>query len=66
MLDKVENAYLVGFVSLQTFIFVFPMVTGRYPHVQFLPLMTTSVYCAIGLAWAFIRLSIIYFRELHE
>ncbi|KAI0832530.1 glycosyltransferase family 57 protein [Trametes gibbosa] len=27
---------------------------------EFLPLMLTSVYCAIGLVWAFIRLSVIY------
>ncbi|EJF61315.1 glucosyltransferase [Dichomitus squalens LYAD-421 SS1] len=27
---------------------------------KFLPLMVTSVYCAIGLVWAFIRLSVIY------
>ena len=27
---------------------------------EFLPLMVTSVYCAIGLVWAFVRLSVIY------
>ncbi|KAI0638289.1 glucosyltransferase [Trametes polyzona] len=27
---------------------------------EFLPLMLTSVYCAVGLVWAFIRLSVIY------
>ncbi|KAI9000909.1 glycosyltransferase family 57 protein [Trametes punicea] len=27
---------------------------------EFLPLMLTSVYCAIGLVWAFVRLSFIY------
>ena len=27
---------------------------------EFLPLMVTSVYCAVGLVWAFIRLSVIY------
>ncbi|KAI0082582.1 glucosyltransferase [Panus rudis PR-1116 ss-1] len=30
---------------------------------EFLPLMLTSVYCAIGLVWAFIRLSMIYLRQ---
>ena len=27
---------------------------------EFLPLMVTSVYCAVGLVWAFVRLSVIY------
>lgn len=27
---------------------------------EFLPLMLTSVYCAVGLVWAFARLSVIY------
>lgn len=27
---------------------------------EFLPLMLTSVYCAIGLVWSFVRLSVIY------
>ena len=30
---------------------------------EFLPLMLTSVYCAIGLVWAFLRLSVIYIRQ---
>ena len=29
---------------------------------EFLPLMLTSVYCAVGLVWAFVRLSVIYLR----
>ena len=30
---------------------------------EFLPLMLTSVYCAVGLVWAFLRLSVIYIRQ---
>nr|GAT54041.1 dolichyl glycosyltransferase [Mycena chlorophos] len=30
---------------------------------EFLPLMLTSVYCAIGLAWAFCRLMYVYLNE---
>jgi len=30
---------------------------------EFLPLMLTSVYCAVGLVWAFLRLSVIYLRQ---
>ncbi|THH33589.1 hypothetical protein EUX98_g552 [Antrodiella citrinella] len=33
---------------------------------EFLPLMMTSVYCAIGLVWAFVRLSVIYLRQAEE
>ena len=29
---------------------------------EFLPLMLTSIYCAIGLTWAFLRLSYIYLK----
>jgi len=37
-------------------------VVGQVTQMEFLPLMLTSVYCAIGLAWAFIRLSFLYLR----
>lgn len=30
---------------------------------EFLPLMLTSVYCAIGLVWGFLRLTFIYLNE---
>lgn len=30
---------------------------------EFLPLMLTSVYCAVGLVWAFVRLSVIYLGQ---
>jgi alpha-1,3-glucosyltransferase len=30
---------------------------------EFLPLMLTSVYCAIGLVWGFLRLMFIYLNE---
>ncbi|KAH7920801.1 glucosyltransferase [Leucogyrophana mollusca] len=30
---------------------------------EFLPLLLTSVYCAVGLVWAFIRLSVIYLKH---
>jgi len=36
---------------------------GGLGDLEFLPLMLTSVYCAVGLVWAFLRLSIIYLRE---
>ncbi|PPQ77384.1 hypothetical protein CVT25_010966 [Psilocybe cyanescens] len=30
---------------------------------EFLPLMMTSIYCAIGLVWSFLRLGFIYLQE---
>ena len=30
---------------------------------EFLPLMATSIYCALGLVWSFIRLGFIYLHE---
>lgn len=33
------------------------------PALQFLPLMVTSVYCAFGLVWSFLRLGFIYLHE---
>jgi alpha-1,3-glucosyltransferase len=30
---------------------------------EFLPLMLTSVYCAVGLVWGFCRLMFVYLKE---
>ena len=38
-------------------------LTSDASNMEFLPLMLTSVYCAIGLVWAFFRLSVIYLRQ---
>lgn len=35
----------------------------RSAAMEFLPLMLTSVYCAIGLVWGFLRLMFIYLHE---
>ncbi|KDQ64881.1 glycosyltransferase family 57 protein [Jaapia argillacea MUCL 33604] len=37
--------------------------TSNSAAMEFLPLMLTSVYCAVGLVWAFIRLGVIYLRQ---
>lgn len=36
--------------------------TAGAASMEFLPLMLTSVYCAVGLTWAFMRLSVLYLR----
>ncbi|OJA16976.1 hypothetical protein AZE42_00561 [Rhizopogon vesiculosus] len=63
LLESFENAYLYGFALLQVFVILFPLVTGGNQDTEFLPLMTTSVYCSVGLVWAFIRLSTLYIAQ---
>lgn len=63
LLDQLEYAYVIGFMPLQVFFVAIPMIAGKNPDIQFLPLMATSVYCAIGMVWAFTRLSILYFSN---
>jgi alpha-1,3-glucosyltransferase len=40
-----------------------PGVPARAMSTEFLPLMLTSVYCAVGLFWAFLRLSVAYMSQ---
>ena len=63
ILDTAERFYIGGFALLQLFVILFPIFAGDNSALEFLPLMATSVYCAAGLAWAFLRLSIIYLRD---
>ncbi|TFK94698.1 glycosyltransferase family 57 protein [Polyporus arcularius HHB13444] len=76
VIDFLERIYIMGFPLLQVFVTLFPLLArgpaaaGGSEHadreetraspLEFLPLMLTSVYCAVGLVWAFIRLSVIY------
>ena len=72
IMDFAERFYLAGFPLLQLFVTLFPLLTARRASsagegaesegsaLEFLPLMLTSVYCAVGLVWAFVRLSVMY------
>ncbi|TFY83828.1 hypothetical protein EWM64_g197 [Hericium alpestre] len=69
ILNALEFAYLAGFVLLQLFVVLFPAWLGAKGGSKedeekwaFLPLMLTSIYCAIGLVWAYIRLSVLYLK----
>ena len=46
-----EQLYLAGFVPLEMFCsFLHPLLVA--PRMPFLPLMATSVYCALGVLYA--------------
>ncbi|KAI9466819.1 glycosyltransferase family 57 protein [Lactarius psammicola] len=59
-----ETAYLWGFLFLEIVVTFCPMltkvVTQNPERWEFLPLMLISLYCAIGLMWAYARLSFLY------
>jgi alpha-1,3-glucosyltransferase len=38
------------------------MVPSR-PKMEFLPLMATSMYCAIGIIWSWLKMSYLYFKS---
>ncbi|KII95236.1 glycosyltransferase family 57 protein [Plicaturopsis crispa FD-325 SS-3] len=76
ILNVIEKVYLAGFPLLQLFITFSPALLRRLspathpdacvPSVEFLPLMLTSTYCAVGLFWAFLRLSYIYLMQVEQ
>ena len=59
-----ETTYLWGFLLLEAAIAFCPMlakfVTQDPERWEFVPLMLTSLYCAVGLIWAYVRLSFLY------
>ena len=73
VLDFAEKLYLAGFPALLLIVNLFSAWAHRQraantgesntTSMEFLPLMATSVYCAIGLLWAYIRLIFIYLYE---
>ncbi|KZV69873.1 glycosyltransferase family 57 protein [Peniophora sp. CONT] len=60
VLNLLEMTYLCGFYVLVPVTMLFPAFTGDSEAWAFFPLMLTSVYCAVGLVWAYIRLGYLY------
>ncbi|CAG8606932.1 7352_t:CDS:2, partial [Dentiscutata heterogama] len=58
-----ENVYIVGFVILQFFTGVVHQIAFSDGKYQFIPLLATSVYCAIGIVYSWVRFTVIYFLE---
>jgi alpha-1,3-glucosyltransferase len=57
---------MCGFIVLQFITGIVHQIIykdGKYP---FLPLLLTSVYCAFGVMYSWIRLSVIYFLGKHN
>ncbi|KAF5333253.1 hypothetical protein D9611_002180 [Ephemerocybe angulata] len=74
VIDLGERAYLAGFIPLLAFVTLMSLRSHRNSspsngkdttssNLEFLPLMVTSVYCSIGLIWAYLRLGFIYLFE---
>ncbi|EGN91843.1 glycosyltransferase family 57 protein [Serpula lacrymans var. lacrymans S7.3] len=63
ILDMFEKTYLGGFLLLHAVLTLLPLLSRSFESLTFLPLMLTSIYCAIGLVWAFLRLSAIYLTQ---
>nr|XP_015196769.1 PREDICTED: probable dolichyl pyrophosphate Glc1Man9GlcNAc2 alpha-1,3-glucosyltransferase [Lepisosteus oculatus] len=58
LLNSIEAAYLAGLVPLEIFCeLVYPMTVWKQ-SLPFIPLLLTSVYCALGVTYSFIRLYI--------
>uniref|UniRef100_A0A8B9REI0 Alpha-1,3-glucosyltransferase n=1 Tax=Astyanax mexicanus TaxID=7994 RepID=A0A8B9REI0_ASTMX len=56
LLNSVEVAYLLGLVPLELICeFVYPLTSWQHT-LPFIPLLLTSVYCALGVLYSFIRL----------
>ena len=61
LLARREAAYLAGLPALEAFgAVVHPLLMPRLP---FLPLLLTSMYCAVGMAWAWWRMARHYLAE---
>ncbi|KAJ7937161.1 glucosyltransferase [Mycena leptocephala] len=60
IIDKLEKIYLLDFHCSSSLSRSFLLGVAA---MEFLPLMLTSVYCAIGLVWGFCRLMFVYLNE---
>ncbi|KAL7853883.1 hypothetical protein AOLI_G00207270 [Acnodon oligacanthus] len=56
LVNSVEAAYLLGLVPLELICeFIYPLTSWQH-KLPFIPLLLTSIYCALGVLYSFIRL----------
>ncbi|XP_036444025.1 probable dolichyl pyrophosphate Glc1Man9GlcNAc2 alpha-1,3-glucosyltransferase [Colossoma macropomum] len=56
LVNSVEAAYLLGLVPLELICeFIYPLTSWQHT-LPFIPLLLTSIYCALGVLYSFIRL----------
>jgi len=64
IVGSLETAYLRGFLLLEIVVTLCPSITKAVVQTpekwEFVPLMLTSLYCALGLIWAYLRLSFLF------
>jgi len=64
IVGSLETMYLWGFLLLEIMVTLCPVIAKSIGQgsekLEFLPLMLTSLYCALGLIWAYARLSFLY------
>jgi hypothetical protein len=64
IVGSLETMYLWGFLLLELVVTLCPVIARAVAPEpekwEFLPLMLTSLYCALGLVWAYARLSFLY------
>jgi alpha-1,3-glucosyltransferase len=55
LMGRVETLYVLGFIGLQLFYSVGAQVLGLERKLPFLPLLLTSVYCAVGVIYSWLK-----------
>ncbi|KAI0303210.1 glucosyltransferase [Russula brevipes] len=64
IVGSLETMYLSGFLLLEVVVTLCPVIAKAFAQGpekwEFLPLMLISLYCALGLIWAYARLSYLY------
>ncbi|KAH3843091.1 probable dolichyl pyrophosphate Glc1Man9GlcNAc2 alpha-1,3-glucosyltransferase [Dreissena polymorpha] len=64
LLSTVESVYLLGILPLELYNSVGHTLLGLTDKLPFLPLMMTSVYCAIGVTYAWLKFYWISYKDV--
>ena len=64
LLNPIESVYLLGLVPLELYCNLLHWCLGLQDRLPFLPLLITSVYCALGIVYAWIKLYYITLTDI--